>query len=80
MYYHDGYCRITEERFWHNYFYRVFLIKQSSQLATLTSGRERLIQPSLLQRCSVIGFIYLTSRSEGGATGAQGGGGEDQQW
>lgn len=32
-------CRVSEERFWHNYFYRVFLIKQSSQLATLASGR-----------------------------------------
>ena len=32
------FVRISEERFWHNYFYRVFLIKQSSQLATLASG------------------------------------------
>lgn len=37
--YYD-HCRISEERFWHNYFYRVFLIKQSSQLSTLASGRE----------------------------------------
>ena len=32
--------RISEEKFWHNYFYRVFLIKQSSQLASLASGKR----------------------------------------
>ena len=31
-------CRVSEEKFWHNFFYRVFLIKQSSQLSSLTSG------------------------------------------
>lgn len=31
--------RISEQNFWCNYFYRVFLIKQSSQLATLSAGR-----------------------------------------
>ena len=30
--------RISEQNFWCNYFYRVFLIKQSSQLATLSAG------------------------------------------
>ncbi len=32
------FCRITEVTFWHNYFYRVFLVKQSSQLASLAAG------------------------------------------
>ena len=34
-----GVLRISEQNFWCNYFYRVFLIKQSSQLATLSAGR-----------------------------------------
>ena len=33
------YCfRVKEERFWRNYFYRVSLIKQSSQLSTLAQA------------------------------------------
>ena len=34
--------RVKEERFWRNYFYRVSLIKQSSQLSTLAQAGELL--------------------------------------
>ncbi|XP_065057935.1 synapse-associated protein 1-like [Rhopilema esculentum] len=33
--------KIKEEKFWHNYFYRVSLIKQSSQLSTLAQSETK---------------------------------------
>ncbi|CAI8045337.1 Synapse-associated protein 1 [Geodia barretti] len=32
--------KVSEEKFWHNFFYRVFLIKQSSQLSSLANDKK----------------------------------------
>lgn len=39
--------QITEENFWRNYFYRVSLIKQSTQLTSLTQSTERSSPPTV---------------------------------
>jgi len=36
--------RISEERFWRNYFYRVSLIKQSTQLTSLAAAGKLVIE------------------------------------
>lgn len=85
MYY--DHCRISEERFWHNYFYRVFLIKQSSQLSTLASGREHPLSCNTLDTalCVVLSILaaeqkeILPEHKEAAAGKASSGEGSEQQ-